>query len=142
MAMLRVVAVAFVMSILAVGSSWGETAYDRQGDVISHGSELSEGVLDRVILEEDVVQGLIINDIIYHVDDATKATTANGRSTSITSFESGTNLEFYALDGLLTKVMPSLNTEINDTDNDPVITPPTTGSGSVPVQMEDGVWKN
>ena len=52
MAILRLVAIAFVINILMFQTSWGETAYDRQGDVIRPGAELREGVLDRVNIEE------------------------------------------------------------------------------------------
>lgn len=142
MVMLRVIAVAFVMSLLMIQVSWGETAYDRQGDVIRPGSELSEGVLDRIIVDENGVESIIINDIVYNVDDDTKVTTASGRSTNLSNFEPGTNLDFYALAGLLTKVMPSLDTEEEGSNNDPVINTPTSGSNADAVHLEDGVWKN
>jgi hypothetical protein len=142
MAMLRVVAVAFVMNILMLQPSWSETAYDRQGDVITPGAELWEGVLDRINIDKNEVQTVIINDTVYRVDADTKAKTASGRTTGLSSFKPGTNLEFYALDGLLTKVMPSLNSVATEDSNDPEMTAPNNVSNPASLHKEDGVWKN
>ena len=88
------------------------------------------------------MKAVIIDDTIYRVDADTKVTKASGGSTSLTNFKPGTNLEFYALDGLLTKVMPALNSEVSGSPEVPVVTVPVTGSNSAPLHQEDGVWKN
>lgn len=142
MAMLRVVTVAFVMSILMIHVSWAETAYDRQGDEIRMGAQLSSGVLDRIIVDENGLQTLIINDIIYNIDSDTKFTTASGSGASLSNFDSGSFIDFYALGELLTKVMPALDVEDDGSDNKPTTTAPTAGSNADDVHMEDGVWKN
>lgn len=141
MPMLRVFAVALVMSFVMVQASLGETSLDRQGDVVVAGSELMQGVLDRVVLDGDKVQSVIIDDLTYRVDDNTKATTASGRSINISSYKPGTPLDFYVLDGLLIKMMPGSDIE-EGSNNEPSVTTPVTGSNSTEMHLEDGVWKN
>lgn len=140
MSILRVILFACVAHIMAFQLAWGETAYDRQGDVIPPGAELYEGVLDRINIEQDAIQSVIINDTSFRIDQHTKVKTASGGSTSLTKIAPGTHLEYYALEGLLTKVMLVGNLKTNGTVNDPAKTAP--AKASAPVKLQDGVWKN
>lgn len=138
MNVLRLIIIAFFMSIVMLQTSWSETAYDRQGDVIPPGAELLEGVLDRVSIGQDQDETVIINDTIYRIDKYTLIKTVDGKLTNLSDFKPGIHVEFYVLEGLLTKLISVSNTE----ENDSVKAPPASGQQTGPVRKEGGIWKN
>ncbi len=142
MTLLRMVTMTLFISIGLLQVCWGEAIYDRQGDIIPPGAEFMEGVLVVVNTAQGREQSVIIGDSIYRVDENTIVKTSNGGMTGLAYFKPGTPIAFYALDGLLTKVMPALNPEETSKVDAPEKALPTSGTTSSPVRLEGGVWKN
>ncbi len=148
--LLRVSAYSILLFLVLFRSAWSESAYDRQGDLIPPGAELwSNCVLERIIVgEHGHISSVIINDMMYTVDERTVVRTASGAITSLAKFDLKMLLDFYALDTLLTKVMPALPsqqesgvglTEETGQAMAPEVQP---ASSNGQVRQEDGIWKN
>lgn len=118
-------------------TAMAEPTYDEQGDLIRPNSLLFVGDLEEVIpATELTVASVTINDTTYLTDENTIYRNKYGGMTNPSSLIVGSEVEYYAIENLITKI------RVLD-DTVPVKQEGESGtSDSNEIKQEDGVWKN
>ena len=119
-----------------------ELTYDEQGDLIRPNSERSAGILNGIGPEvEGVVSLVVINDTNYKVDEQTIYRDENGELVSPAGYKTGTHLEFFAIQNLVTKIRVLSSADVEDDKEIAEETSPTLKK-TEELHLDSGVWKN
>ncbi len=142
MSSVRMKIVSIILSCLLLPLfAMAEPTYDEQGDLIRPNSERYAGVLDDIgPANRGVVSLIVINDTRYQVDEDTVYRNIRGNLSSLASFSRGMQVEYYALENLVTKLRV-LSLAVGG-DGERREEPPVQSPGTEDVRLEDGVWKN
>ncbi|MCP3892119.1 MAG: hypothetical protein GY702_25095 [Desulfobulbaceae bacterium] len=119
-------------------NTFAEPTYDRHDDLIPMNSQENRGVVDQLFAEDSGELFLIIDDSHYLLDEHVIFRTSDGKRTTLDAFQPGTEIAFYAVGLVVSKIWLPAPDTVEQVDK---------GNGTKKVNDQtikevDGVWVN
>jgi len=122
-------------------TAMSEPEYDKFGQLIVPGANISSGTIDQIGDEVDGIRPIIINDMSFKINKQTVFATSSGAKSNITYFTPGQFIVFYEINAFITKMWLDDNPEGEDPVQPPAQQEDDKSEGD-DIYQEGGVWKN